>query len=89
MTCNHDCTNCKACKGEPLSQAKAGTQVIINCFAPAYPTSNRLTSMGLLPGTVLDVINTQAFGAMLVEINGCRIAIGHEIASNILVKNIA
>lgn len=49
--------------------------------------AGRLTSMGVLPGSSIEMIRTAPFGfAYYVKVNGVRIALREEEAANILLE---
>ena len=46
----------------------------------------RLTDMGLIPGEQLKVLHNSGFGPVTVMIKGAKVALGHGLASKILVE---
>lgn len=70
----------------PLSQVSGGKVRIIRVLAGAGLTS-RLLAMGLVPGTLVDVIsNPKGWGPVVLGINGSRMILGKGAAEKILVS---
>jgi Fe2+ transport system protein FeoA len=46
----------------------------------------RLTDMGLLPGERLMVLHNTGFGPVTVLIKGAKVALGHGLASKVIVE---
>jgi len=49
---------------------------------------NRLYSLGLIPGAVIEIVSNHNRGPLIVKLNNVEIAIGRGIARRIIVKNI-
>lgn len=69
----------------PLAMASPGEVVRIADVRAGRGLTRRLADMGLLPGTVIRVINSQRPGPVVVEVKGTRLALGHGMAHKILV----
>ncbi len=69
----------------PLAMASPGEVVRIADVRGGRGLTRRLADMGLLPGTVIRVINSQMRGPVVVEVKGTRLALGHGMAHKILV----
>jgi ferrous iron transport protein A len=72
----------------PLSQIPEGKTVIITGINAGFGLKNRLTSMGLLPGVQIKVINNHHPGPFVVSAKGGKIALGRGMADKILVREI-
>jgi len=69
----------------PLAMASPGEVVRIADVRAGRGLTRRLADMGLLPGTVIRIINSQMRGPVVVEVKGTRLALGHGMAHKILV----
>lgn len=69
----------------PLSAAQSGDSLEIVTLN-GQETNARLLGMGLIPGALLDVVNTNAPGSVVVALNHQRLALGTEMAQQIQVK---
>jgi len=69
----------------PLAMASPGEVVRVADVRAGRGLTRRLADMGLLPGTVIRVINSQMRGPVVVEVKGTRLALGHGMAHKILV----
>ena len=70
----------------PLSLAKEGEQVIIKEMTGPGNARARLSSMGLRPGDVLEIINNNGMGRLIVGHGATRLAMGRGIAQKIVVS---
>ncbi len=70
----------------PLSMVAPGETVDIVEVSAGRGLNRRLADMGLVPGTQVRIINSQGAGAMIVEVRGARLALGHGMAHRILVS---
>lgn len=70
----------------PLALAGLGAKVEVVRIAAGNNLSERLTSMGLVPGTVIEVVNCCCKGPMIVAVKGSRVALGRGMALKVLVK---
>ena len=69
----------------PLSMARAGEMVTIKEIMGGREAQNRLTSMGLRKGDLLEIINNNGQGRLIVGHECIRIALGRGIANKIMV----
>ena len=69
----------------PLAMASPGEVVRIAGIRAGRGLTRRLADMGLVPGTVIRIINSQMPGPIVVEVKGTRLALGHGMAQKILV----
>jgi len=70
----------------PLSMAAPGETVQVVEVVAGRGLNRRLIDMGLVPGTEVKVINSQGAGAVIVEVKGTRLALGHGMAHKIRVS---
>ena len=82
---------CSECLAErrpimPLAMAKAGEKVIIKEMAGGNHARSRLASMGLRPGDLLEIINNNGQGRLIVGHKYTRLAMGRGIAQKIMVS---
>ena len=82
---------CSQCLAErrpimPLAMAKAGEKVIIKEMAGGNHARSRLASMGLRPGDLLEIINNNGQGRLIVGHKYTRLAMGRGIAQKIMVS---
>ena len=68
----------------PLSQARPGVKLVIMEMRAGRAAHLRLTSLGLHPGDVIEIINSN-YGKLVVAHNNTRIALGRGIADKIMV----
>lgn len=69
-----------------LTEAKANSELIFVSANGGRGMVQRLTDMGLIPGEKIKVINNSGFGPITVLIKGAKVALGHGLASKIMVK---
>ncbi|HEU19210.1 MAG TPA: ferrous iron transport protein A [Deltaproteobacteria bacterium] len=74
--------------GISLSQVMPGKQVKIISLAGGRGLHARLISMGLIPGSIIEVVNQGMTGPCVVAQNGCRLAIGRGVAHKIIVSDV-
>jgi ferrous iron transport protein A len=73
-----------------LSEIKNGEQVRITNFEGGQGVLVRLKRFGIYPGDTIRVLRRAPFGGpVLLEVRGMEIALGHGIASRILVEVLA
>ncbi len=77
------CQRARAKPSLPLILVSAGERVRVTRFLGGPKMQHRLAAMGLTPGDELEVINN--CGPVIVSVRGTRLALGHGVASKILV----
>lgn len=70
----------------PLSLIDTGRKVRLHVVCAGRELSARLTSMGLVPGTELEVISKSAKGPLVVSVGDTRLVLGRGMVSKILVS---
>ncbi|WP_319760275.1 FeoA family protein [Maridesulfovibrio sp.] len=69
-------------KGRPLSSYKSGMSVRVTGFEGGKCCRSRLLSMGIIPGTIVDIISSN--GRMNIRVRRSQFALGHEMTKKIL-----
>lgn len=69
-----------------LTRAKTNSNLIFIRLEGGGGAMQRLTDMGLLPGERFKVLHNSGFGPVTVLIKGAKVALGHGLASKIIVK---
>ena len=82
---------CSDCLGKrrpmmPLSMAKAGETVKIIEISRSRNAQARLSSMGLRPGDLIEIINNNGRGRLILGHGNTRLAMGRGIAHKIMVS---
>ncbi len=81
------CPECRLRRrdGLPLSETTAGETVVGTTFEGPEAIKDRLADMGIRRGTCLKILGEQS-GSMIVQARGCRLAMGPELSSGIMVR---
>jgi ferrous iron transport protein A len=69
-----------------LSKVKPGVPVRIRALQAGRMAASRLASMGMGPGSVIEVISNPSSGPFIVRARGSRIVLGRGIATRIVVE---
>lgn len=82
---------CNVCMAQrrfliPLAMAKPGEKIIVKEMLGGRTARSRLASMGFRPGDVLEVINNNGQGRLIVGHECTRLAIGRGMAQKIMVS---
>lgn len=72
----------------PLAMVGPGWKVQIVCVRGGRRMQRRLGDMGLTPGVVVSVLNSQIPGPMILNLRGSRLALGHGMTMRILVRTV-
>ncbi|MCD4657733.1 MAG: ferrous iron transport protein A [Planctomycetes bacterium] len=70
----------------PIRQAPKNTDLKIVALLGASNFTRRLAELGLGLGSVIQIVQAQGFGPVIIEVSGSRIALGHGMTDKILVK---
>ena len=70
---------------KPLSQVAEGQVVSVVSINSGRGLRNRLTAMGLMPKTQIQVVHNGRFGPFVISIKNSRMAIGRGVADKIMV----
>ena len=73
----------------PLTMVRPGEPVTVVNVRAGWGLQRRLSDMGLLPGTVIRIINCQMPGPVLVDLKGARLALGRGAAQKIMVREVS
>ena len=82
------CSECLAQRSPllPLAMAKPGENVVIKDIMGGSHARSRLASMGLRRGDLLEIINNNGLGRLIVGHEAMRLAMGRGIAQKIMVS---
>lgn len=82
------CSECLAQRSPllPLAMAKPGENVVIKDIMGGSHARSRLASMGLRRGDLLEIINNNGLGRLIVGHKAMRLAMGRGIAQKIMVS---
>lgn len=72
----------------PLERAKQGEHLKIESLEGGRKAQMRLTSMGLRPGDIIDVVSTQKGGHLVIASGHTRFVVGQGLAQKIMVTTI-
>lgn len=70
----------------PLAMVGPGWTVQIVSVRGGMRLQRRLADMGLTPGVVVSVLNSQMPGPVILNLRGSRLALGHGMTMRILVR---
>lgn len=70
---------------QPLCDVPSGSKVKLGDICCGCHARSKLFAMGLIPGTVLDVISGCCSGPCRLKVRGSDLVLGHGMASQILV----
>lgn len=70
----------------PLAMAGIGNHLRVVRINAGNGLCERLSSMGLVPGTILEVLSNGYRGPMIVAVKGSRLVLGRGMALKILVE---
>ncbi|MBN2419428.1 MAG: ferrous iron transport protein A [Deltaproteobacteria bacterium] len=84
------CGICQKCslKGRslmPLSLAGCGEKLIIMEMRAGKSAQLKLTSLGLCPGDIIEIVHNDNHGRLVIAHNNTRVAVGRGIAERIMV----
>lgn len=72
----------------PLAMVGPGWTVQIVNVRGGRQLQRRLADMGLTPGVVVSVLNSQMPGPVILNLRGSRLALGHGMTMRILVRTV-
>ncbi len=73
----------------PLSVVKAGEKVRLVYVDAGHGLRGRLMALGLVPGTILTIINNDQPGPFVISVKNTKVMLGRGMANKIIVSNIA
>ncbi len=68
-----------------LSEIKKGNQVTLQSIMVGRELTSRLTSLGLTPGAMLEVLQNYGRGPIIVNVRGTHVALGRGEARKLMV----
>jgi ferrous iron transport protein A len=69
-----------------LTSIKSGKKALLISVEGGRSAEKRLLDMGLIPGEEIKIINNSGIGPVTVTLKGSRVALGHGLASKLIVK---
>ena len=72
----------------PLAMVSPGEAVQVVDIRGGRGLQRRLADLGLTPGVSIRIVNGQMPGPVIIDLRGSRLAIGHGMAQQILVKEV-
>ena len=72
----------------PLAMVRPGEAVQVVNTRAGWGLQRKLADMGLTPGVIIRVMNSQMPGPVIIELRGTRLALGHGMAQKILVRKV-
>jgi len=69
-----------------LSEIKTGDQVTLQSIMVGRELTSRLTSLGLTPGAMVEVLQNYGRGPIIVNVRGTHVALGRGEARKLLVS---
>lgn len=69
----------------PLSLAPAGEPLTIVDVRAGRRLRHRLTDLGLVPGTVVEVVQSMDHGPIIIAVRDTRLALGRGVSHKVLV----
>lgn len=69
-----------------LARVASGEKVVILALRAGWGLQRRLADLGLTPGVEVTVISSGRPGQVVLDVRGSRLALGHGIASKIMVR---
>lgn len=69
-----------------LSDGIVGSVYQVESLSLPKKLEMRLVALGMTPGTDITVLNKKRHGALIFNVRGTRLAVGHKIAQSITVK---
>jgi ferrous iron transport protein A len=70
----------------PLAELPTGTRAVVRALRGGQDLMSRLTAMGLVAGTPVEMLQNRGRGPLLVRVRDTRIALGRGEAVKILVE---
>lgn len=72
----------------PLAMVSPGEVVQVVDVRAGWGLQRRLADMGLTPGVIIRVMNSQRPGPIIVDLRGSRLALGYGMTQRILVRKV-
>ncbi len=70
----------------PLSLAPAGTPMTVVDVRAGRRLRHRLSNLGLVPGTVIEIVQTMGHGPVILAVGNARLALGRGASHKIMVE---
>ncbi|MCD6373019.1 MAG: ferrous iron transport protein A [Thermococcus sp.] len=72
----------------PLNTLRPGERGIVVNILGGFTARQRLVSMGLTPGAVVQIIESHPYGPIIISVGGVRFAIGRGMAAKVMVRKL-
>jgi len=72
----------------PLAMVSPGEVVQVVDVRAGWGLQRRLADMGLTPGVIIRVMNSQRPGPIIVDLRGSRLVLGYGMTQRILVRKV-
>ena len=72
----------------PLAMVSPGEVVQVVDVRAGWGFQRRLADMGLTPGVIIRVMNSQKPGPIIIDLRGSRLVLGYGMTQRILVKKV-
>jgi len=72
--------------GKRLSEIPTGTKVTLTLVQVGLELTSRLTSLGLTPGVVVQVLQNHGRGPIIINVRGTHVALGRGEAEKLMVE---
>jgi ferrous iron transport protein A len=72
----------------PLAMVSPGEVVQVVDVRAGWGLQRRLADMGLTPGVIIRVMNSQRPGPIIIDLRGSRLVLGYGMTQRILVRKV-
>ncbi|ASJ10704.1 Fe2+ transport protein [Thermococcus sp. P6] len=72
----------------PLSTMKPGERGVVVNILKGELARQRLTSIGIVPGATVQVLESYPWGPVIISTGGVRVAVGKGLASGVMVRKL-
>ena len=72
--------------GIPLSEAPLSTPLRVTGISGGQRSQARLAALGILPGGLVEIVQRDNGGPLLLDVKGTRVALGRGISLKVLVS---
>ncbi len=69
-----------------LTFAPAGTELIVVSASGGHEFQRKIAALGIYPDEKLEIVERHGQGALVINVKGSRLAIGHGMSSKIKVR---
>ena len=69
-----------------LTQIEIGAKVLVEKLNAGQRFQHRMAELGIFPGALIQVLNREGRGPLVVQIGGSRLMLGRQMAEKIAVR---